>query len=266
MLEALRQLAVTAAEAAGAIQLEGLKSARQIDYKSGEIDLVTQIDRACEAHIAGLIAARFPDHRLLAEEGSTVGQSSDYRWLVDPVDGTTNYAHGYPFFCTSIAVERAGQLLVGVVHAPLLRETFVAVRGQGASLNGQPIAVSTTADLNRALLATGFPYDLRQRADNNLNHWNTFAVRCRAVRRDGAAALDLAYVAAGRFDGFWELQLSPWDLAAGALLIAEAGGQLSDLDGRPFDLFGHVCVASNGLIHDQIVATLARDRPRSGRA
>jgi myo-inositol-1(or 4)-monophosphatase len=260
-LDALRDLAVDAAHAAGVIQLEGLRTARQVDYKSAEIDLVTQIDRACEERIAAMIAARFPDHQLLAEEGTTAGQTSEYRWIVDPVDGTTNYAHGYPIFCVSIAVERAGEVVAGVVHAPTLRETFVATRGGGAFLNGEPIRVSRTDDLNRSLLATGFPYDIRTRRDNNLDHWNTFAVRCRAVRRDGAAALNLAYVAAGRFDGFWETVLQTWDMAAGALLIREAGGRLSDLWGRPFDLFGANCVASNGLIHDQILQTLRLNLP-----
>lgn len=260
MIEQLRDLAVEAALAAGAIQLDGLTTARQISYK-GAVDLVTQIDHACERHIAALIAGRFPDHQLLAEEGTTAGQASEYRWIVDPVDGTTNYAHGYPIFAVSIAVERAGELLVGVVHAPLLRETFVATRGGGATLNGRPLRVSRVADLDRALLATGFPYDIRSRPDNNLDHWATFAVRCQAVRRDGSAALDLAYVAAGRFDGFWELTLSPWDMAAGALLIAEAGGQLSDPWGGPFHHLQRACVASNGLIHQQILDTLRINLP-----
>lgn len=261
MIDDLRDLAIEAAQAAGAIQLEGLKSARQVSYKSGEIDLVTQIDRACEERIASLIRARYPEHQLMAEEGTTVGQGPDYRWIVDPVDGTTNYAHGYPFFCVSIAVERAGQILVGVVHAPMMRETFVAVHGRGATLNDEPIQVSTTTDLNRSLLATGFPYDIRTRPDNNLNHFATFAMRCRAVRRDGAAALDLAYVAAGRFDGFWENVLSPWDMAAGGLLVAEAGGRLTDLYGQAYNPLGKTCVASNGHIHDEILATLRLNLP-----
>jgi myo-inositol-1(or 4)-monophosphatase len=261
VIEALRDLAVEAAHAAGAIQLDGLGQARQIEYKGTEIDLVTQIDHACEERIAAMIAARFPEHQLLAEEGTTAGQTSEYRWIVDPVDGTTNYAHGYPIFGVSIAVERAGELVVGVVHAPMLRETFVATRGGGATLNGVAIRVSATTDLNRSLLATGFPYDIRTRADNNLDHWATFAVRCQAVRRDGSAALNLAYVAAGRFDGFWEMTLSPWDMAAGALLIAEAGGQLSDPRGGPFDHLGRTCVASNGRIHRQLLDILSLNLP-----
>ena len=260
MIDQLRDLAVEVALAAGQIQLDGLNSAREISYK-GTVDLVTQIDHACERRIAEMIAARFPDHQLLAEEGTTAGQTSEYRWIVDPVDGTTNYAHGYPIFGVSIAVERAGELLVGVVHAPMLGETFVATRGGGATLNGRPLRVSAVDDLNRALLATGFPYDLRTRPDNNLDHWATFAVRCQAVRRDGSAALNLAYLAAGRFDGFWELTLSPWDMAAGALLIAEAGGQLSDPRGGPFHHMHHACIASNGLIHQQILDTLRINLP-----
>lgn len=260
MLEALRDLAVGAALAAGQIQLDGLTSARQISYK-GTIDLVTQVDHACERQIAAMIAARFPDHRLLAEEGTTAGAASEYCWIVDPVDGTTNYAHGYPIFGVSIAVERAGELLAGVVHAPQLGETFVATRGGGATLNGRPIGVSAVADLDRALLVTGFPYDIRTRPDNNLDHWATFAVRCQALRRDGSAALNLAYVAAGRVDGFWEIQLSPWDMAAAALLVTEAGGRLTDPYGGPFNHHQRACVASNGLIHQQILDTLRLNLP-----
>jgi myo-inositol-1(or 4)-monophosphatase len=260
VIEQLRDLAVDAALAAGTIQLNGLTQAREIAYK-GVVDLVTQIDHACERRIAAMIAEQFPDHQLLAEEGTTAGQSSEYRWIVDPVDGTTNYAHGYPIFGVSIAVERAGELVVGVVHAPLLGETFVATRGGGAFLNGRRLRVSRTDDLNRSLLATGFPYDIRTRQDNNLDHWATFAVRSRAVRRDGSAALNLAYLAAGRFDGFWEMTLSPWDMAAGALLIAEAGGTLSDPRGGPFHHMQRACVASNGLIHQQILDTIRINLP-----
>lgn len=256
MIDAVRDLAVMAAHEAGAIQRQGLSTARTISYK-GTVDLVTEIDHACERHIAGLIAAHFPDHELLAEEGTTAGQASDYCWIVDPVDGTTNYAHGYPIFGVSIAVERAGEVVVGVVHAPMLDETFVAVRGGGATLNGRPLRVSSIDVLDRALLATGFPYDIRTRADNNLDHWATFAVRCQAVRRDGSAALNLAYVAAGRFDGFWEMTLSPWDMAAGVLLVSEAGGCLSAPDGGPHHHRQRACVASNGHIHQQILDTLA---------
>lgn len=261
MIEELRDLAIEAAHAAGAIQLAGLETEREIATKESEIDLVTQIDRACEERIAAMIAARFPEHQLLAEEGTTAGQTSEYRWIVDPVDGTTNYAHGYPIFGVSIAVEQAGEIVVGVVHAPMLRETFVATRDGGAWLNGRRLRVSRTEEMNRSLLVTGFPYDIRTRPDNNLDHWNTFAVRCRAVRRDGSAALNLAYVAAGRFDGFWEMTLSPWDMAAGVLLIAEAGGQLSDPYGGPFHHLQRSCVASNGLIHRQILDTLRLNLP-----
>jgi myo-inositol-1(or 4)-monophosphatase len=261
VIEALRDLAIEAAQAAGQIQLAGLEAEREIATKGTEIDLVTQIDRACEERIAAMIGERFPEHQLLAEEGTTAGSRSEYRWIVDPVDGTTNYAHGYPIFCVSIAVERAGEIVVGVVHAPMLRETFVATRGGGAWLNGRRLRVSQADDMNRSLLVTGFPYDIRTRPDNNLDHWNTFAVRCRAVRRDGSAALNLAYVAAGRFDGFWEIVLQPWDMAAASLMVTEAGGRLTDLYGRPFDPFGSVCVASNALIHDQILETLRLNLP-----
>jgi myo-inositol-1(or 4)-monophosphatase len=203
-----------------------------------------------------MIAARFPEHQLLAEEGTTAGTRSDYRWIVDPVDGTTNYAHGYPIFGVSIAVEHQGEIVVGVVHAPMLAETFVAVRGRGAVLNGRPIHVSAVPVLDRSLLATGFPYDIRTRPDNNLDHWARFAVRCQAVRRDGSAALNLAYVAAGRFDGFWELTLSPWDMAAGVLLVREAGGTLSTPEGGQHHHMQRSCIASNGHIHQEILDTL----------
>lgn len=261
MIEEIRDVAVAAARAAGEIQLAGLETRLRVEEKSTEIDLVTEIDRACEDAIASMIGARFPDHQLLAEEGTTAGHASAYRWIVDPVDGTTNYAHGYPIFCVSIAVEHAGEIVVGVVHAPTLRETFVATRGGGVMLNGRPVRVSETTDLNRSLLVTGFPYDIRTRPDNNLDHWNTFAVRCRAVRRDGSAALNLAYVAAGRFDGFWEIVLQPWDMAAASLMVTEAGGTLTDIHGGPFNPFGNNCVATNGLIHQQILDTLRLNLP-----
>ncbi|KPJ53688.1 histidinol phosphate phosphatase [candidate division TA06 bacterium DG_24] len=236
--------------------LSGFGKAEQIDHK-GAVDLVTEYDRAAEEAIVNVIRARHPDHAIVAEEGHGAEGRSPWRWFVDPLDGTTNYAHGYPCFSVSIAAEHAGQTVLGVVHDPLHKEAFTAVRGEGALLNGNPIRVSRTDELSESLLATGFPYDVRVHKDNNLNHFGSFVVRAQAVRRDGSAALDLCYVAAGRFDGFWELKLAPWDVAAGTLIVLEAGGRITDFSGESEEIDGREIVASNGLIHDAMLSVLA---------
>ncbi len=221
----LRETAIALVHEAGAAILAVSEAGvRDIQFKGeGTRDLVTEADKRSEAIIVETITRRFPEHRILAEEGTGTGGTGEYRWIIDPLDGTTNFAHSYPLFCVSIAVERAGEMLVGVVFAPYLRELFVASRGEGATLNGRPLAVSRTTELPKALLCTGFPYRLDASA-NNLSHWSNFVLRSQGTRRDGAAALDLCYVAAGRYDGFWEFSLSPWDMAAGALIVQEAGG------------------------------------------
>ncbi|HEX8853853.1 MAG TPA: inositol monophosphatase family protein, partial [Pyrinomonadaceae bacterium] len=181
---------------------------------------------------------------------------SGYRWIIDPLDGTTNYAHGYPCFCVSVALEHAGRIVIGVIYDPVRDETFAAERGEGATLNGRRVSVSNVSDLNRALLCTGFPYDVRSRSDF-ARHFYNFIMQAQAVRRDGSAALDLAYVACGRFDGFWEEGLRPWDVAAGVLLVEEAGGRVSRYDGSPFNVYTPPIMVSNNLIHEEMMRVLA---------
>ena len=253
------EFAIQTARAAGGLLAERFGRKIEITNKS-EIDLVTESDLASESLIIDRIKTYYPAHSILAEESGASNpqdrdSQSDWRWVIDPLDGTTNYAHGYPCFCVSIALEHNGKLQIGVVYDPVRDEMFAAERGQGASLNGRRISVSQTASLGRALLCTGFPYDVRQR-NEFARHFASFIMHAQGVRRDGAAALDLAYVAAGRFDGFWEEGLKPWDVAAGALIIEEAGGRLSNYLGEPLDIFTPPVVASNGLIHEAMMQVL----------
>jgi myo-inositol-1(or 4)-monophosphatase len=221
----------------------------------------SEYDTRAEALIVAALHRAFPHHAIQAEEQGTVntrnGAASPYRWLIDPLDGTTNFAHGFPVFAISLALMHENHPLIGVIYDPTRDECFTAARGQGVALNGEPIHTSDTPTLDVALLATGFPYDRRTRPDNNTVHFAHFIRLCQGVRRAGAAALDLAYVACGRLDGFWELRLHPWDVAAGALLVQEAGGRVSDLSGGPDYLSGEQIVASNGHIHDEMLAVLS---------
>jgi myo-inositol-1(or 4)-monophosphatase len=244
------------AREAGDLLLEALGGERSIELK-GEIDLVTEMDRRSERLITGRLQERFPGTRILAEEGTATGGDGDAGlWIVDPLDGTTNYAHGFPVFCVSMALERAGCLELGVVHDPTRGETFSARRGDGARLNDRPLGVSRRGPLGEALLATGFPYDIRTSPRNNLRAFGAMARRARGVRRAGSAALDLAYVAAGRLDGYWEEKISPWDVAAGVLLVLEAGGTVTDYAGRPADIRSRQILASNGRIHAEMSEVL----------
>ena len=253
----IREAAVKAAREAGRILRERLGTTIAVEYK-GDVDLVTEVDRRAEEVVVGFLRDNFPDHGILAEEGGGRESARGARWIIDPLDGTTNYAHGFPFFCVSIAFEDAGRVICGVVYDPVRDELFAAERGRGAQLNGSALKVSTTGDLSRALLATGFPYDIRTSSDNNLDHFARFAVRAQAIRRAGSAALDLSYVACGRFDGFWELKLRPWDVAAASLIVTEAGGRVSDFRGGPFTLSGGETLASNGLLQEEMVAVLQK--------
>jgi myo-inositol-1(or 4)-monophosphatase len=252
---ALRDAAVAIARGAGEILMEGHGRIHAPERK-GRIDLVTEFDRRSEVHVLREIAARFPDHAVLAEE-SGAHPGSRVRWLVDPLDGTTNYAHNYPFFCVSIAAEADGARLAGAVYDPVRDEMFAAARGDGATLNGVPVRVSGVERVEDALIVTGFPYDVREHPERSLPAFGAFLARAQGIRRDGSAALNLAYVACGRFDGFWEGHLAPWDLAAGTLLVAEAGGTVTRYDGAPFTLEGKEMLASNGRIHDEMREILA---------
>ena len=252
--------AIQTARDAGAILIDRLGRALQVSNK-GDIDLVTEADLASEKLIIERIKSHYPRHAILAEEsGATAGVEaergeSEWKWIIDPLDGTTNYAHGYPCFCVSIALERAGAIEVAVIYDPTRDEMFAAERGQGTSLNGRRVRVSTVDDLNSAMLCTGFPYNVRERP-NFAREFANFTMAAQAVRRDGSAAIDLAYVACGRFDGFWEDGLNAWDVAAGVLLIEEAGGRVSDFKGGPFDIFTPKVLASNGLIHNAMMRVL----------
>ena len=245
------------ARGAGEILRRNYGRRQSIQFK-GEINLVTEVDRRSEAYIMERIRSVYPDHGILSEESSELVSPSPYRWIVDPLDGTTNYAHNYPCFCVSVALERDGELLAGAVFDPLLSESFTAAAGGGAFLNGERIAVSTIGDLRRSLLSTGFAYDVNQSADNNLDLFREFVFAGQAIRRDGSAALDMCYLACGRFDGFWELKLHPWDTAAGLLILREAGGTATRLDGSPYDIHQPDILASNGRIHEQMRAVARR--------
>ena len=265
-LAAARAVAEGLARQAGLVLLEHFGRPMTVEFK-GVVDLVTAADRASEAHLIAALAARYPDHAVLAEEGGGSARSAPYRWLVDPLDGTTNFAHGYPFFAVSIALEaaepgreaeagRRGPIVAGVVYDPTRDELWSAIRGGGARRDGQPIHVSGVQRLERALVGTGFPYDVRERPEESLALFATLLPRTQAIRRDGSAALNLAYLAEGRFDAFWERKLHPWDTAAGSLLIVEAGGSISDFRGGSFDPFGETCAASNGHLHPELLAVL----------
>jgi myo-inositol-1(or 4)-monophosphatase len=252
-------VAVDAARSAGDCLRSSFGQAQHVRYKS-EIDLVTDADEIAERAIVDEIRRHFPHDSILAEEGSAGGDDAERRWIIDPLDGTTNFAHGYPFFAVSIALEVRGALELGVVYQPVLDELFTTVAGQGAFRNDERIRVSTTNRLNTSFLCSGFPYD-RSQMEPALDLWRRFVLRAQAVRRDGAAALDLCYVAMGRFDGFWERSLQPWDVAAGGLIVAEAGGALSDYEGRPFDIRAGAVVASNGLIHADLLRVIQDREP-----
>lgn len=245
------EAAVEIAREAGRILCEEFQKPLKIAYK-GEADLVTQADKRSEAEIVSRLKEYFPEHAVAAEEGSGREIESEFRWHVDPLDGTTNFAHGYPCFSVSIALARGETLLAGVVFNPFYDELFAAARGEGATLNGEPIRVSRIPSLESSLLCTGFPVKKRGQAHANIEYYRDFTLKSHGVRRDGSAALDLACVAAGRFDAFWEFGLNKWDTAAGVLLVQEAGGRVSDFDGRPYQLGGPVILATNGLVHEEV--------------
>ena len=247
------------AREAGALVMDYFARRITFEYK-GEVDLVTEADRASEKLIVERLRARWPEHGIVAEEGTRSDPGADYRWYVDPLDGTTNFAHGYPVFCISIALvrnatptsEKDEQLEAGVLYDPTRDEMFAAERGQGATLNGKPIHVSPTKKLAESILGTGFPSHKRHH-NPNVHFYHQITLRSHGVRRAGSAALDLANVACGRYDGFWEFNLNPWDTAAGVLLVQEAGGRVTRFDGSPFRLDSREVLATNGLIHQELM-------------
>ena len=255
-----RRVAVDAAHAAGRLLRDELSGARRIAFKGSPTNLVTEMDQRAEALILERLRGAFPDDAILSEEQGAADGRSDRRWIVDPLDGTTNYAHGLPIFGVSIALESARRLVLGVVYDPVRDEMFVGERGAGATLNDTPIGVSVTSSLGASLLVTGFPYNIRETADTNLPEYAAFSLRARAVRRLGSAVIDLAYVACGRFDGFWELRLGAWDVAAGAVVLEEAGGRITGIDGRALDVDAPTLLATNGLIHDEMLRALKEIR------
>lgn len=265
-MRAMRDFAIHLARAAGAILRERYETHFVVEHKDTEINLVTEVDRASEALIVEAIRQRYPDHAIFAEESQ--GEAGPDRpaeftlsvrqtgWIVDPLDGTVNYAHGFPMFAVSLAVQQGQDLILGVTYDPLRDELFCAERGRGATLNGRPIRVSSTSRLRDALVATGFAYRRATLPDNNVAEFTRVVLRVQGLRRAGSACLDMAYLAAGRLDGYWEMNLAPWDWAAGSLLVREAGGVVTNLDGGPWDLSQRRIAASNGLIHDELLATV----------
>ncbi len=228
---------------------------KQLRYK-GEIDIVTQFDKKSQDMIIAELAKKYPRYGILSEEGIRCNADALLKWIIDPLDGTTNFAHGLPIWTISIALEVEGNILLGVVYDPTRQEMFFAIKGNGAFRDQKRIKVSGVRKLGRALLVTGFPYDIRTSSENNLSHFADFAVRAQAVRRLGSAALDLCYTACGRFDGYWEIKLSPWDQAAGSLILAEAGGRITDFKGNKFDIYGDEVLGTNRLIHHQMMEVL----------
>jgi len=251
------EVAFRAARRAGEVLRAGFGTEHSITYK-GEVDLLTEIDEQAERVIREELLGTFPTYGMLAEEGGELAAEEGARWIVDPLDGTTNYAHQLPIFCVSIALERSHEVVLGVVHDPMREETFVAERGRGATLNGEPIKVSDTEEMIRALIVTGFPYD-RAEMPEALELFGRFAAATQGMRRLGSAALDLCYVAAGKLDGYYERGIWPWDLAAGSVIVEEAGGKLTNYRGDVLDLHGREIVASNGRLHPSIMRLMEDD-------
>ena len=252
-------IAIEAAKEAGRFLKFSVGKVRSVEMKKGEErNLVSEIDRTSEQKIIGIIRQHYPGHAILAEESGASSTTSDYKWVIDPLDGTTNFLHGVPVFCVTIAIEHKGQVVAGVVYDPNLDELFTAERGSGAYCNGRRLKVSQASELINSLLVTGFPYDIAQNPDNAAGHFVNFLMEAQGIRRLGSAALDLSYVAAGRFDGFWEVNLHPWDMAAGLLFVQEAGGKTSDFRGGASSIYTRQVLATNGRIHEAMQTILAK--------
>jgi myo-inositol-1(or 4)-monophosphatase len=255
-METFLKVAANAAEKAGEIQRSKVYSNVEISFK-GENNLVTEVDKESEKLIVEVIKDTFPAHDILAEENSYGFSGSEYKWIIDPLDGTTNFAHGFPWFDVSIALEVDKEVILGVVYHSMMKEMFTALKGKGAFCNGSKMKVSDHVPLKSSLLASGFPYDRTWDNENNFEHFLNFQMSARGVRRTGSAALDLANVAAGRLDGYWECKLNPWDVAAGKLLVEEASGRVTNYKGEPYSIYGNHILASNGVIHEEMLKILA---------
>lgn len=259
-MNAFLKVAVQTAKAAGRIHRKHYGRVRNIEFKSkNKLNLVTEVDRLSEKAVFSILKKHFPSHGLWGEESGRQKQDSSFTWIVDPLDGTTNYAHSYPFFCCSIALVKDQKPLIGVVYDALRDECFTAEKGKGAFLNGQKLRVSRIPTLAESLVCTGFAYAVRE-THYNLDNFRQFVLKAQGVRRDGSAALNLAYVATGRFDGFWERGIQAWDMGAGVLMIQEAGGKVTDLTGKPFNLLGENALASNGKIHAEMFRILRKGK------
>lgn len=256
-LSRYREFACRTARKAGVLVAGQLHRGQSIRWKTGDMDLVTETDVAAEKLIVSEILGEFPDHGILGEESTgNVVSRSGLTWIIDPIDGTTNFAHGHLIVGVSIGLAFEGEPVAGCVYAPALDEEFSAAKGQGAALNGKPLRVSDVSDVSRSLLATGFPYDLRQRLEHYLAFWKPFLMKAHGVRRLGSASVDLCWVAAGRLEGYWEENLKPWDIAAGVLIVEEAGGQVTDYGGGPHQLDRRELLATNGKVHQEMSGIL----------
>lgn len=263
-IDECRRVLDEAIAAAGAIIQRRFNGDFVVDHKEGVNNLVTEVDKQAEAAIIQIINREFPDHTILSEEAGLLEQHSDYVWFVDPIDGTVNFAHGIPLCCVSIGLRYKQDLILGAVFNPMMNELFFAEKDKGASLNGKRIHVSLKEDFSRACLVTGFPYRMPAQGDHPLKVFERAIKRGLPVRRLGSAAIDLCWVACGRFDGFWEYNLSPWDIAAGYLIVAEAGGSVTDFNGNPYNVFDKETLATNGLIHNPLMAMIKNAEGEEG--
>lgn len=249
-------VAIKTIEKASKVILQNYNKIRKISYKQGHFNLVTNVDHEVEALILKEINSKFPYHSIIAEESGIHKRHKTYEWFIDPIDGTTNFAHGYPCFCISIGFAKNGILEFGLIKNPLTGELYSARRGKGAKLNGKSISVSKIKRLKDSLLATGFPYTRNKTIKSTFNNFKNLTLISHGVRRDGSAAMDLCYVASGKYEGFWEIKLSPWDVAAGILILKEAGGKITRFDGSKFDIYSKEIVATNGLVHKELLKNL----------
>ena len=254
------EIATLAAKKAGQFLLKNLGQVNTIEYK-GITNLVSDMDKEAEEIIVSILLENYPQHQILAEERPNQGPASEFKWIIDPLDGTTNYVHGYPCFAVSIALAIREEIMVGVVYDPLLDEGFSSQKGGGAFLNQKPIKVSETRRLISSLVATGFSYDIITQDDNSLIYFNHMVKHAQGIRRNGSAALELCYVASGRLDGFWEHKLSPWDMAAGSLMVTEAGGRVTTFTGNLFSIYGDEILTTNGNIHEEMIQIFRQNRP-----